>query len=351
MEEPKRLEERTVGHYGGKFIPFHKGHLYSITKAASQVDQLYVVVSYDESRDRELCKDAGLEYIDFKRRQQWIMTSTKGMSNVTVLSVEDPPWENEEHMWLEGGRRMIEAIPEKITHIFSSESSYDHWFRKIYGEDIQHVIIDEARRIFPISATKIRNEGVFANWDMIPEAAKPYYVKKIAIVGVESCGKSTLTRNLAQLFGTEYVEEYGRTVSEEIGDGSSLLTEEHYKEIVFGHKHMEFQKIKKANKLLFIDSEAVVSQYYAKMYLGQQLDFIEGVIQSQDYDLYLFLEPDVKWVADGYRTFHDPEVRKRTNKILKQMFDVRGIQYVSIGGNYEERLDTSIEQITNLITS
>ncbi|MBD7908546.1 multifunctional transcriptional regulator/nicotinamide-nucleotide adenylyltransferase/ribosylnicotinamide kinase NadR [Sporosarcina gallistercoris] len=345
------MEERTVGHYGGKFIPFHKGHLYSITKAASQVDHLYVVVSYDESRDRKLCKDAGLEYMDFKRRQQWMMTSTKGMSNVTVLAVEDPPWENEEHMWLEGGRRMIEAIPEKITHIFSSESSYDHWFRKIYGEDIQHVIIDEARRIFPISATKIRNEGVFANWDMIPEAAKPYYAKKIAVVGVESCGKSTLTRNLAQLFGTEYVEEYGRTVSEEIGDGSSLLTEEHYKEIVFGHKHMEFQKIKKANKLLFIDSEAVVSQYYAKMYLGQELDFIEGVIQSQDYDLYLFLEPDVKWVADGYRTFNDPEVREHTNKILKQMFDVRGIEYVSIGGNYEERLDKSIEQITKLMAN
>ncbi|WP_253271204.1 multifunctional transcriptional regulator/nicotinamide-nucleotide adenylyltransferase/ribosylnicotinamide kinase NadR [Sporosarcina sp. D27] len=350
MGEP-RMEELTVGHYGGKFIPFHKGHLYAITKAAAQVDQLFVVVSYDENRDRKLCKDAGLDYIDFKQRQQWIMTSTKGMPNVKVLVVEDPPWESEEHMWLEGGRRMIEAIPEQITHIFSSESAYDHWFRLIYGEDIQHVVIDEARRIFPISATKIRNEGVFANWDMIPDVAKPYYTKKIAIVGVESCGKSTLTRNLAQLFGTEYVEEYGRTVSEEIGDGSSLLTEEHYKEIVFGHKHMEFQKIKKANKLLFIDSEAVVSQYYAKMYLGQELDFIEGVIQSQDYDLYLFLEPDVKWVADGFRTFNDPVVRAKTNRVLKEMFDERGIQYASISGNYEERLDKSIEQITKLMTN
>ncbi|REB05225.1 multifunctional transcriptional regulator/nicotinamide-nucleotide adenylyltransferase/ribosylnicotinamide kinase NadR [Sporosarcina sp. BI001-red] len=346
-----KMEEMKVGHYGGKFIPFHKGHLYAITKAAAQVDQLFVVVSYDEDRDRKLCKDAGLNYIDFKQRQQWIMTATKNMPNVTVLSVEDPAWETEEHMWLEGGRRMIEAIPAQITHIFSSESAYDHWFRLIYGEDIQHVVIDEARKIFPISATKIRNEGVFANWDMIPDVAKPYYTKKIAIVGVESCGKSTLTRNLAQLFGTEYVEEYGRTVSEEIGDGSSLLTSEHYKEIVFGHKHIEFQKIKKANKLLFIDSEAVVSQYYANMYLGQELDFIEGAIQSQNYDLYLFIEPDVLWVADGYRTFNDPEVRKKTNRVLKKMFDQRGIQYVSISGTYEERLDRSIEQITKLMTN
>src|SRR5690625_7974625 len=100
---------------------------------------------------------------------------------------------------------------------------------------------------------------------MNTEVGKPDYTEKIGVVGIESCGKSTLARNLAQLFGTEYVEEYGRTVSEEIGDGSTLLAEDHYKEIVFGDKQMEYQKIKKANKLLFIDSEAVVSQYYAKV--------------------------------------------------------------------------------------
>ncbi|MBD7983823.1 multifunctional transcriptional regulator/nicotinamide-nucleotide adenylyltransferase/ribosylnicotinamide kinase NadR [Sporosarcina sp. Sa2YVA2] len=350
METTQRESKMTVGHYGGKFIPFHKGHLYAITKAAAQVDKLYVLVSYDEGRDRKLCYDAGLDYIDFKRRQQWITTSVKNMSNVTVLAVEEPYSSDTEYMWLEGGQKMIEAIPEQITHIFSSESEYDTWFRRIYGEDIIHIVIDEAREIFPISATKIREEGVYANWDMIPDAAKPYYTKKIAIVGVESCGKSTLTRNLAQLFSTEYVEEYGRTVSEEIGDGSSLLTEEHYKEIVFGHKHMEYQKMKKANKLLFIDSEAVVTQYYAKMYLGRELNFIEGAIESQDYDLYLFLEPDVKWVADGYRTFNDPAIREETNRLLKKMFEDRGIQYVTISGNYEERLDRSIAQITKLIT-
>src|SRR5690625_7017719 len=92
---------------------------------------------------------------------------------------------------------------------------------------------------------------------------------------------------------------------------------------------MEYQRIKKANKLLFIDSEAVVSQYYAKVYFGEEMEFIEGAIEAQDYDLYIYLEPDVKWVDDGYRTFSDPEVREKTNNILKKMFYDRGIEYRS----------------------
>jgi len=342
-------KSKKIGMWGGKVIPFHNGHLYAMTKAAAQVDKLYIVVCYHEERDKELCKDAGIAYIDYKRRQQWVMTATKDMENVEVLVVEDPYSEDFEYMWLEGGKKIIEAIPEKITHVFSSESEYDVWFKQIYGEGINHVVIDEAREAFPISASKIRNEGIFANWDMIPEVAKPYYTKKVAIVGVESCGKSTLTRNLAQLFGTEYVEEYGRTISEEIGDGSTLLTEEHYKEITFGHKHIEYQKLKKANKLLFIDSEAVVTQYYAKMYYGQEFDFVEGAIQAQDYDLYIYLEPDVEWVADGYRTFSDPKIREETNRILKKMFAERRIEYVTVHGSYEERFDKSIELINNLL--
>src|SRR5690625_1717937 len=113
---------------------------------------------------------------------------------------------------------------------------------------------------------------------------------------------------------------------------------------------MEYQKIKKANKLLFIDSEAVVSQYYAKVYFGEEMEFIEGAIEAQDYDLYIYLEPDVKWVDDGYRTFSDLEVREKTNNILKKMIDYQCIEYVTDKGNNEQRFDRILEHNKKLIT-
>src|SRR5690625_2080399 len=79
-----------IGKIGGKYIPFHNGHLYTFTKAASQVDKLYIVVCYHERRDRQLCEEAGIEYIDYKRRQQWIMTAMKDMPNVKVIAINDP---------------------------------------------------------------------------------------------------------------------------------------------------------------------------------------------------------------------------------------------------------------------
>lgn len=344
-------KRKEVGFYGGKFIPLHSGHLYSILKAASMVEHLYVVVSYIEDRDKELCEQAGLPYVHYKQRALWIKQATKDLTNITVLYVEDIDMRNNDidYVWAEGANRIKQSIPEHITHVFSSESSYDKWFRKNYGEDINHIIIDEARSLYNVSATKVRTEGVFSCWDMIPNVCKPFYTKKVAIVGVESCGKSTLVRNLAKLFNTNYVEEYGRVLSEELGDGSDLLTDNHYKEIVYGQKHREYRAVKESNKVMFIDSEAVVSQYYAKMYQGHELDFIESVIDTQDYDLYIYLEPDVEWVADGYRTFNNPGVRQKTNEILKEMFAQRNIEIVSVSGNYQERLDKCIELTTNLL--
>lgn len=337
---------KTIGMYGGKFIPLHEGHMYAITRASSQVDKLYVVVSYVEERDKALCEKGNLRYIPYQLRQQWLLTTFQHMPNIEVLAVEDSQAEDYSTLWEEGAERIKEAIPEKITHVYSSEPSYDKWFKQCYGEEVVHVVLDELREQYPISATDIREKGVFNKWDMIPNIAKPYYTKKVAFVGTESCGKTTLVKNLAHLYSTEYVEEYGRTLSEELGNGSDLMNVEHYKEIIYGHKYNEHMKLKKANKYLFIDSEAVVTQYYAQMYLGEEQEFIEGAIQSQDdYDLYIYLEPDVAWVDDGLRTHGTQEQREANNQRLKGMFDDRGITYVTVSGTYDERL----LQVMNLL--
>lgn len=62
-------------------------------------------------------------------------------------------------------------------------------------------------------------------WDFIPNIAKEYFVKKVVIVGTESCGKSTLVHNIALYYNTNYIKEYGRTICEELGGYEDVFTD------------------------------------------------------------------------------------------------------------------------------
>jgi len=240
-------------------------------------------------------------------------------------------------------------VGEPITHVFSSEHAYTEFFNVLYP-DAEHVVVDANREKYTISATKLRTEGVYKNWELLPEVVRRYYVKKVVIVGTESCGKSTLVKNLATLYNTNYVEEYGRTFYEELGGCKDITMAEDYQLIAYQHKVDEFNALKNANKVLFVDTEAIVTQYYLKAYLNERDALLTRIANNQKYDLWIFLEPDVKWVDDGTRTFGEQHVREQNNDDLKYMLRYMGVQYITIKGNYNERITKAINYVDNLLT-
>ena len=56
-------QAKTVGFIGGKFLPFHLGHIYVILAASNYVDKLYVVLSSSKKRDKEICERDNIKYI------------------------------------------------------------------------------------------------------------------------------------------------------------------------------------------------------------------------------------------------------------------------------------------------
>lgn len=338
----------TVGFIGGKFLPLHTGHVYAIMQGACRCDEFYVILSHNEERDRKICENSKCGYVDAKTRLRWLSALVKDMENVKVISLEDPYTTDESYNWNLEAERIREVIGKEVDYIFSSEHSYTKLFKECHPK-AKHIVLDANREKYPISATKIRNEGVYKNWDYIPNVVKPYFVKKIMIVGTESCGKSTLVKYLGKLYNTTTVAEYGRTYCEELGGCDDILTTDDFKNIVWKHKLLEKDAIEKANKVCFIDTEAIVSQYYHKMYVGGENKTVDSVAEIEDYDLWLYLEPDVKWVDDGSRSNGDIEVREKLNRELKDMLDRRGIKYISINGNYIDRLNKAIKLVDNLI--
>src|SRR5262249_22210098 len=160
-----------------------------------------------------------------------------------------------------------------------------------YGEHvanymgIAHVSFDKARLLNSVSGTDIRRDP-FKYWDFISEEAKPYFVKKISILGSESTRKSTLTEKLAAHYNTAFVSEAGREVVEKTEkcrfDDLIQISEMHAKRIS--------EQITQANKLLFIDTDINITRSYASFLFNKELAMPSWIEELNKADLYLFLE-------------------------------------------------------------
>ena len=86
--------------------------------------------------------------------------------------------------WMAGAKAIKASVGKEIDTVFSSESSYNEYFTELYP-DAEHIVLDNDRELFDISTTMIREEGPYVHWHMIPQEVRPYFVKKIAIIGTE----------------------------------------------------------------------------------------------------------------------------------------------------------------------
>ena len=337
-----------VGMYGGKFLPFHMGHLSMIIKASTMVDELFVVLSYSHSRDLLLTQNSGIREMPYSLRLRWISEATKDLPNLKILAVEDTAVTDDTYDWKKGSTDIQQAIGKPINMIFGSDEIYRSIFKEHYP-NADYICLDPERSSYPISATKIRQDGVFKHWDFIPSVVRPYFIKRIAIVGTESCGKSTMTKNLADYFNTIFVEEYGRAYTNNIGGSDGILFNEDFMTIAYGHKMAENNATRTSNKLLFIDTEAIVTQYYSNLYGEGYLSALDGIIHSQHYDLILYLEPDIPWVQDGTRHHGEKSIREANNQSLKNLFSQYNVPYKSITGSFEDRFAKCIESVQSII--
>lgn len=337
----------TVGFLGGKFLPFHQGHIYMIMAASNMVDKLYVVLSSSENRDKELCERDGIKYMPAEVRMSWIGRSLNDLDNIEIINIKDDHW-NDDYNWEEGANAIKAAIPEKITRVFSSEPEYDKYF-SLYYPEAKHVVIDEGRNIVPISATELR-KNIYKHWNMLPSSVASFFVKKVVVVGTESTGKSTLVKKLAKFYNTNYVPEIGRKYCEKY---KNMLTPAMFNSIAMEHYLEQEKAVEQSNKLLFIDSEAIITEYYLEAYAKKEGfifdgSFLSSIIQLQKYDLILYLEPDVKWVDDGFRFLGDEDERRKNNEYLKWLFAHFGFQYNIVSGSYSERFNQSIELVNSI---
>lgn len=319
----------TKGLVLGKFMPLHQGHIHLIETAARQVDELTVLVCSIKS-----------EPIPGALRYGWMKEQ---FPKLRVLHVTDEnPQVPEDHrffweIWVDTIRR---NCPEGLDSFFSSEQ---YGFELASRLGIRHVLVDLERKTVPISATKIRANAQ-QYWQYVPEVVRPYFCKRVVLTGPESTGKSVLAQKLAAHFDTVFVEEYGRTYCEEHGMDLSPLDFAH---IAGGQLLLEDEAARKANQVLFCDTDLIVTQVWAEIFFQYCPPWIRQASHERRYDLFLLMSPDIPWVDDGTRAFE--EVRVKQWKRLREELESRNLPYISISGSFDERLASAVEAVKNIL--
>jgi len=313
-----------------KCYPPHMGHLHLMETAASMCERVTVMVC---SLKRE--------EIPGELRYKWVTELMLKYPNVSVIHITDElPQEPSEHpdfwnIWINIVRTNVK---EKINAVFSSEN-YGYELAERLGA--QHFMVDLDRKKFPISGTKIRNNP-YKYWDFIPEVVKPYFVKRIAIVGPESVGKTVISEKLAKHYNTQWVPEYGREYT-----NNFKLTLDGICKIASTQIENENELLTKANKVLICDTEVITTKIWSLIYFKTVPKMVEELVKTMDYDLYLLMDIDVPWINDGTRIAG--KIRNWHFETIKSELTRLGKEYAIINGDYDKRLLSSTEKIDSLL--
>jgi NadR type nicotinamide-nucleotide adenylyltransferase len=169
-------------------------------------------------------------------------------------------------------------------------------------------------------------------------------VKKVAIIGPECTGKSSLSQFLAERFGTVWVPEYARAY---IGNLRRPYNESDLLTIAHGQLRLEDEWQRDANKVLICDTNLYVIKVWSEFKFGKVADEIRDQIQRRKYDLYLLTYVDLAWEEDPQR--EHPTKREELYNIYRNEMIGQSVPFVEIKGDREQRRALAVNAVESIL--
>ncbi len=277
----------------GKFLPPHAGHRFLAETALAMMDETTALV----------CSTSA-DPIPGADRFDWMRAM---LPRARVLHVHrDLPQRPEDHpeFWPIWREAILAMLPEPPTHVFASEP---YVFRLAEELAAIPVLVDPDREIVPVSGAAIL-EAPHRNWHFIPREVRPFFQRRLTLLGPESVGKTTLAGDLARAFRTRAMPEYGRTYDVAYKQGKNwtpgdLVT------LAQTHRAMREAMRGAAGPVLIEDTDAVQTAVWSQFLTGTVAPALEAIERETLADHYLLLAPDIDWVQDGVRYAGDAAAR------------------------------------------
>lgn len=169
-------------------------------------------------------------------------------------------------------------------------------------------------------------------------------MKKIAIIGPESTGKTALARALAAHFGVPWVPEYAREYVENL--------DEHYtfEDVCkIAHHQIKTEEGLENNDVLplvFFDTDLIITKVWFEFCYQQVPEFVTERLSKKFFDLYLLCEPDLPWEEDPVREHGDE--RDFFYFWYKKEIVQLGTPYIIVNGTGEDRILNALKAIKKL---
>ena len=170
-------------------------------------------------------------------------------------------------------------------------------------------------------------------------------LKKIAIVGPESTGKSTIAKFLAEEFQTIYVPEYARYYCQNLNKQYTLQDELN---MFHGQVALEEALVSVTKKdILICDTTFLTVKIWCDHLFNETPKVVIDKINTAHYDLYLLMDIDLPWEDDVLRDF--PKERNHFMQVWEKELKAINGNYQIISGQGDERLQNALKSVKHFL--
>ena len=173
-------------------------------------------------------------------------------------------------------------------------------------------------------------------------------LRRVALFGTESTGKSALAAALAEHFAGPWAREFVREFWDrregriEAGDLATIAR---------GQIVNEETAALAADRLLFCDTDLLMNVRWADdLFPSRCPDWVRQTAdeRARRYAVYLYCEPDLPWEPDPQRSFQDADQWQASAERCRQMLVSRGLPFVCIRGEGAERISLATDAVNGL---
>jgi HTH-type transcriptional repressor of NAD biosynthesis genes len=259
-----------------------------------------------------------------------------------VRLVDDIYKDDDSKAWADYTIKLLGQAPDIV---FTSEAYGDPWARLMGSE---HMLVDLERKHVPVSATEVRKNPL-ATWRFLGPDVRSYYAVRVALVGADSTGKTTLTQALAKHYRTTWAPEYGRmyTLGKVTSAESEKWDEDELLFIAEEQNRLEDRLAGYSNKIFFCDTDALTTALWNEHLLGSWSKEIEDLFINREYAAYLLADVDIPYKQDNIR--HGKEARLKMHKRFVELLEKYQKPYYVVSGTEKQRLAEAVKICDKLI--